>query len=653
MRVPPVWCDLSVVLGGFPLWALAMASSLGPDAIALELQKVGVHVLLAWVQDCTVHLTNTNPNFWSMPLHKRVDLCYLQFLEADLNKAGAGCLPALGTGGGDGSVGDGAPIDLNGDGSSSGQNPSPKTLPGRFVVQCDETINIGASFNDRYVEHVANPKRVLKMQLTDGKNTFVAYETTPIECLRVLQPAGSKLAITNATAVDGKLMVGPENVTVLGGVVPHLEDARVRVVAKWAAPNRPGNGRGNGRGNSGGNAAGGRETEVRAAAWGNAERASEDAATRDALNHPNGQAPANGQAPPNGQAPSNGQAQHVPQNPTRVEVPPSRVEVPPSRVDPPVVPPVPESPMIDLTDEPVADPDINQVVAADVNTNGRVKRKRAVVIDDSDDDPTPVRGKKQTQTPSQTQTRFGRGTRDDDAVAKPELSVPTVPKPPHVSPPGTPKPPPAWASKLVRSEPFAYCAAVNAMRVCGGRGGVRGDDPQNRKPSFANATLHGWFLDVRSSNASPPVSGGFELFVSIHDGTGVIHAVVPSAMTMKLISGAVASADAFDALAIGERLKLAAWTEKYVRGFLGKITVKVRTANDGSPATVLNMFGPKDFHDTDTTKQLGKRCESMSDAVAKRKAERAAETEKNKQTRGLVEPKKTRTSTGARLARGA
>ena len=49
------------------MWALAMASSLGPDAIALELQKVGVHVLLAWVQDCTAHLTNTNPNFWSMP----------------------------------------------------------------------------------------------------------------------------------------------------------------------------------------------------------------------------------------------------------------------------------------------------------------------------------------------------------------------------------------------------------------------------------------------------------------------------------------------------------------------------------------------------------------------------------------------------------
>ena len=66
--------------------------SLGPDAIARALEKVGVHVRAAWVESCAAHLLAAEPGFGSMPLRRRVDLCYLQFLHADMNSAGSGCL---------------------------------------------------------------------------------------------------------------------------------------------------------------------------------------------------------------------------------------------------------------------------------------------------------------------------------------------------------------------------------------------------------------------------------------------------------------------------------------------------------------------------------------------------------------------------------
>ena len=53
-------------------------ASLGPDAIARELEKVGVHVRLAWVESCAAHLLAAEPGFGSMPLRRRVDLCYLR-----------------------------------------------------------------------------------------------------------------------------------------------------------------------------------------------------------------------------------------------------------------------------------------------------------------------------------------------------------------------------------------------------------------------------------------------------------------------------------------------------------------------------------------------------------------------------------------------
>ena len=114
---------------------------------------------------------------------------------------------------------------------------------GRFVLQCDEILNVASSFHDRYSEKRAGDDRTLKLSMTDGKQRVVGYEYRPCDSLHVLAPAGMKVAVTDAeVGADGFLYLRPENVTVLGGSVPRLEDARRRVVTKWSEPNRPAGG---------------------------------------------------------------------------------------------------------------------------------------------------------------------------------------------------------------------------------------------------------------------------------------------------------------------------------------------------------------------------------------------------------------------------
>ena len=609
----------------------SMASSLGPDAIARELQKVGVHVKVPWVESCAEHLTTTTPGFGGLPLNKRVDLCYLQFLEADLNSAGAGCLGTLP--GGDA-------------GSADGPKPTSScatTIAGRFVVQCDEIVNVGASFNERYDEHSANPKRVLKMALTDGVRNMTAYELRPIGALNVLAPAGGKIALTNPQVVDQKLMLGPENVTVLGGCVKDLEETRLRVLAKWQEPNRPGSG-----GNNSGSNQREREAEVRAAAWGgrsDAVRASEG-------RPPEGVPGVERVNPPNADPPeSRTTPTRRPPNPSSVPVPP--VVVAPIDMDDP-------EEVVDLTDEPVSEKE--KTVGRGAKTPapevpaGRVKRKRAMVIDDSDDDPTPVRvAKKPTQSQQPSQSRFATESTLRESVP---TSVPTSETVTRTEP--TPKPPPQWASRLVRSEPFAYCAAVNAMRRAGGvgAGGVGAPSTSStasnpKQPPSANVTLHGWFLDV--DEATVLSAGGFEIHAKIHDGTGFLNCVVPSTLTLKMND--VESVSVFDSLSDTEQFKLKNWTRQYLTGFLGKVTLRVSTFSDGTDAaTVLKLFGPKDFTDRRDIAKLGKRCEDLGKTVKGRKAKVAGDANKGKRQandRAEKTPRKTRTSEGAQLARGA
>ena len=326
--------------------------SLGPDATARELEKVGVHVRAAWVESCAAHLLAAEPGFGSMPLRRRVDLCYLQFLHADMNSAGSGCL---------------APGHADGDPARD-----PGILGGRRVVQCDEVANVSASFNDRYKDQPACEKRVLKLALTDGPNRVVAYEYRPIDALAVAMP-GTKLALTRARVdANGALRLGPENVAVLGGGVAHLEEARRRVVDRWKMPNRP----------TPGSCPGNRRAELRVAAWGRDASGGQSAVgtgTTDESRRTN--------RPPIPVAPVAPGKPSSPETEAPVEVLDSQV--------------------VDLTDEKEAPKEAPDERGPEEAPPGRVKRKRAVVIDDSDDDPTPAR-RKPTQGTQETASRLAR-----------------------------------------------------------------------------------------------------------------------------------------------------------------------------------------------------------------------------------------------------
>ena len=60
------------------------------QGIAAALAAIGVHVTVEWVTACAAHLTRAQPAFAAMPPKQQAGECYLQFLECDLNVAGAG-----------------------------------------------------------------------------------------------------------------------------------------------------------------------------------------------------------------------------------------------------------------------------------------------------------------------------------------------------------------------------------------------------------------------------------------------------------------------------------------------------------------------------------------------------------------------------------
>ena len=194
-------------------------SQLGVDAIVRELAKVGIALKREWVSACVAHLERSDARFATMPP------------EPPRERV----LPAVPRGG---------------HATSPARDASPRRresvastrdgqLSGRFVLQADELIDVGASFNDRYSEKPAKVDRTLKLSLTDGVTRVVAYEYRPIAQLGVHVSAGCKIAVVDARVRDGALFLQPENVTTLGGVVERLEAARRRAVDEWRQPNRP------------------------------------------------------------------------------------------------------------------------------------------------------------------------------------------------------------------------------------------------------------------------------------------------------------------------------------------------------------------------------------------------------------------------------
>uniref|UniRef100_A0ACD5UXF9 Uncharacterized protein n=1 Tax=Avena sativa TaxID=4498 RepID=A0ACD5UXF9_AVESA len=174
------------------------------------LRRLRLRVRPEWLEYCAAELPGFNDGGTEVQGRR----CFEQFLFADMNVCGAGVLPE-GVGGMDGTV-----------------------LDGPFVLQVDEIVNISTPLRERYRDAHPGPKRCLKLSMTDGIQRIYGMEYRPIKDLQVLAPAGFKIVLRNVHIKRGLLMLVPEVIEILGGVVDELEAARVRLVSEVNKPPR-------------------------------------------------------------------------------------------------------------------------------------------------------------------------------------------------------------------------------------------------------------------------------------------------------------------------------------------------------------------------------------------------------------------------------
>ncbi|PIA33840.1 hypothetical protein AQUCO_04000129v1 [Aquilegia coerulea] len=191
-----------------------------PDSspIADFLRNLGLNVRKEWLDSCISLLNNSVPGFSNLTVAGKAELCFGQFLFSDMNvsaaAAGAGVLP------------------------DNVHSLHLVHLPGPFVLQVDEIVNITRPLRDRYQNAAAGHNRCLKLSMTDGVQRVFGIEYRPIKNLDVLAPAGLKVSIHNVHVRRGLLVLVPEVLEVLGGLVEDLDAARKRLVHEVNKPPR-------------------------------------------------------------------------------------------------------------------------------------------------------------------------------------------------------------------------------------------------------------------------------------------------------------------------------------------------------------------------------------------------------------------------------
>lgn len=194
-----------------PAAAAAAAADCG---IGRVLEGLGLRLRKEWVESCVRGLEGSVGGFSGLDDTAKAKLCFEQFLYSDMNFCGAGILPK----------------DVN--------KLHSVDLKGPFVLQVDEIVNISCPLRDRYQKAAAGIKRCLKLSMTDGVQRMFGMEYRPIKDLDVLAPSGLKVAICNVHVRHGLLMLVPEVIEVLGGMVEDLEEARQRLVNEINKPPR-------------------------------------------------------------------------------------------------------------------------------------------------------------------------------------------------------------------------------------------------------------------------------------------------------------------------------------------------------------------------------------------------------------------------------
>uniref|UniRef100_A0A182WEI7 RecQ-mediated genome instability protein 1 n=1 Tax=Anopheles minimus TaxID=112268 RepID=A0A182WEI7_9DIPT len=202
------------------------------------LREFNIKVIDKWLSECVSFCMQDNPKVSNEGLFQ---FAFSQWLLADLNEIGIAVLPP----------GMDAKVEQH-------------TMNGSFPVQMQYLIDISEPAYDQWralydkkldeaddeVQMRKNQapnvkkRRMLKLELTDGKQTVLAMEHSPISCLNTKLPPGLKLLLTGPMrCVNKVIFLEPRNVRVLGGEVDVLlitnayENVLLRVLNKPANPN--------------------------------------------------------------------------------------------------------------------------------------------------------------------------------------------------------------------------------------------------------------------------------------------------------------------------------------------------------------------------------------------------------------------------------
>ncbi|XP_027773154.1 recQ-mediated genome instability protein 1-like isoform X2 [Solanum pennellii] len=221
--------------------------------IGRALEGLGLRLRREWLESCVGGLEGSVVGeFSGLDDTTKAKLCFEQFLYSDMNSCGAGMLPR--------DVHKLHLVDLKGPFVLQKRSKRQLVRRGSFVFlglkikvhslnffhnSCllkpfwkDEIVNISCPLRDRYQNVAAGIKRCLKLSMTDGIQRVFGMEYRPIKDLNVLAPSGLKVAICNVHVRHGILMLVPEVIEVLGGMVEELEEARKRLVNEINKPPR-------------------------------------------------------------------------------------------------------------------------------------------------------------------------------------------------------------------------------------------------------------------------------------------------------------------------------------------------------------------------------------------------------------------------------
>ncbi|XP_035785917.1 recQ-mediated genome instability protein 1-like [Anopheles albimanus] len=201
-------------------------------------REFNIKVIDEWLTGCVSFCLQENPQTTNESLF---EFAFSQWLLADLREIGVAVLPA----------------GFNG-------RTEQHTLNGSFPIQMHQLIDISESAYDQWrklydkkldeaddevqmrknqTQHTKK-RRMLKLELSDGKQTVTAMEHSPIRCLNTKLAPGSKLLLSGPLrCINGVLFLEPKNVRILGGEIDVLlienayENVLLRAMNKPVNPN--------------------------------------------------------------------------------------------------------------------------------------------------------------------------------------------------------------------------------------------------------------------------------------------------------------------------------------------------------------------------------------------------------------------------------